>query len=407
VQLTVVGGSSVATVQLADALATWPSELPLTVVLQGRDTAKLAAVQQRSAAVLADRSGTPVSLRAESDLATALVDADIVLVQIRVGGLAARAFDETFPWTADLPGEETLGPGGFANALRTVAAVGPLWRTVAAVCPQALVVVLTNPAGIVRRAAAAAGLTAVEVCDSPLTHLADLAQRLGRPADALTGGYVGMNHVGWWVPGSPGDLEAVAAGSPVDADVVAAYGASPLPYLRYYAHPERQREAQRDQAPRAEHLMSVERAALSALAESRSPDPTARPAPWYTLGVVPLLRAWAGAGDTRTVLGAANGARLAGLDADATVEGPTWVRHRSILPEPPAALPAVADSLLRRHAAYEELALHAAAERTSVSLLRALLVNPMVPSADRARRLVAALVDADPASSALPPLDAA
>jgi len=347
-----------------------------------------------------------VTVLAERDLTAALRGADVVLVQVRIGGLSARAFDESFPWAVDLPGEETLGPGGFSNALRTLAALGPVWRAVAATCPLALVIVLTNPAGIVRRAAAEAGLTVVEVCDSPLTHLAALADRLARPVDALIGGYVGMNHVGWWVPDRTGDLDTVADVGGVDVDVVAAYGASPLPYLRYYAHPERLLDAQRNRPTRAEALMALEQAALRRLAAAGSPDPTARPAPWYSLGVLPVLRAWVGGQDTRTVLGTANGTRIAGLHAAATVEGPTWVREREITPEPLAPLPAVPESLLRRHATYEDLAQRAAAELSRVSLLRALLVNPMVPSADRARRLVQAMIDADPASSALPPMAA-
>jgi 6-phospho-beta-glucosidase len=406
VNLAVLGGSAVATVQLADALAAWPGadRPPLTLSLHGRDPDKLSAVAARCAAVLAAAPGPPATVVASTRYADVLPGADLVLVQVRVGGLAARAFDETFPWVAGIPGEETLGPGGLANGLRTLAALAPTWDAIGELCAGAVVIVLTNPAGLVRTAAQRAGLSAVEVCDSPLTHLAGVASVLDRAVADVTAGYVGMNHAGWWVPDAPDALDALAPLGPVDADVVRAFGAVPLPYLRYYLHPERMFAAQQGAPPRARALMEVERAALAALAERRSPDAGARPAPWYTLGVVPFLRAWSGGPELVTVLGTANNGRLPGLADDATVEGPTRVGAGRLETLPAAALPALpalAAGVLARHGRYEELAVAAAAEPGDIPLLRALLANPMVPSAEQAHRLLDAMRSADPAVSGL------
>jgi 6-phospho-beta-glucosidase len=46
-----------------------------------------------------------------------------VLIQIRVGGQAARLLDETVPLACGCIGQETTGAGGFAKALRTVPVV--------------------------------------------------------------------------------------------------------------------------------------------------------------------------------------------------------------------------------------------------------------------------------------------
>ena len=46
-----------------------------------------------------------------------------MLVQIRVGGQAARHTDETIPLRCGCVGQETTGAGGFAKALRTVPVV--------------------------------------------------------------------------------------------------------------------------------------------------------------------------------------------------------------------------------------------------------------------------------------------
>ncbi len=69
------------------------------------------------------------------DLDRVLDGADVVLIQMRVGGLDARVLDETFPRAFGLPGEETMGPGGFANALRTVPALATAWDSIAARAP--------------------------------------------------------------------------------------------------------------------------------------------------------------------------------------------------------------------------------------------------------------------------------
>src|SRR3954467_11534152 len=54
------------------------------------------------------------------DRDAAIDGADFVLIQLRVGGQAARLIDETLPPTFGLVGQETTGAGGFAKALRTV-----------------------------------------------------------------------------------------------------------------------------------------------------------------------------------------------------------------------------------------------------------------------------------------------
>ena len=133
-RLTVLGGSAVSTVQLIDALADWPggqARRPdgLELVLHGRSgrvEAVTDACRMRAAAV-----ALPVSVRGERDLAAALDGADLVLNQIRAGGLQARSVDESFPQEFGIPGEETMGPGGLACTVRTIGALRPIWAQVA------------------------------------------------------------------------------------------------------------------------------------------------------------------------------------------------------------------------------------------------------------------------------------
>ena len=67
-----------------------------------------------------DRLDWPGRLTLTGDRDAALDGADFVLVQLRVGGQAARLVDETLPLRFGVIGQETTGAGGFAKALRTV-----------------------------------------------------------------------------------------------------------------------------------------------------------------------------------------------------------------------------------------------------------------------------------------------
>ena len=77
----------------------------------------LAAADARAARLRA------AALELTGDLDRALDGADFVLVQIRVGGQAARLQDETLPLACGCIGQETTGAGGLAKALRTVPVV--------------------------------------------------------------------------------------------------------------------------------------------------------------------------------------------------------------------------------------------------------------------------------------------
>ena len=76
-----------------------------------------------------------------------------MLIQIRVGGQAARLRDETVPLACGCIGQETTGAGGFAKALRTVPVVLEIAaRARERAAPGAWIVDFTNPVGIVTRA---------------------------------------------------------------------------------------------------------------------------------------------------------------------------------------------------------------------------------------------------------------
>lgn len=209
-------------------------------------------------------AGELPKLTVTTDLREAVAGADFVFSAVRVGGAEARTVDERVALNLGLLGQETIGPGGLAYALRTIPVALEIARAVAEEAPGAWVINFTNPAGIVTQAMRTVlGDRLVGICDTPI----GLVRRVGRLLDVDlvagergTGGqaadgqaaqvdYVGLNHLGWLrsvvvdgedrLPGLLADdaaLEEIEEARLIGKDWVRADGALPNEYLYYYLH---------------------------------------------------------------------------------------------------------------------------------------------------------------------------
>src|SRR5689334_12636391 len=122
-RIAVVGGGSTYTPELVDGLGRLRHALPVDeLVLVDPDADRLELVGSFGRRILA-RLGHPATVVTTTELEPALDGVDAVLVQLRVGGQAARLEDETWPLECGCVGQETTGGGGLAKALRTVPVV--------------------------------------------------------------------------------------------------------------------------------------------------------------------------------------------------------------------------------------------------------------------------------------------
>lgn len=407
VTLAVLGGSGVATPELFHALLHWPFEArpELRIVLLGRSAHKLEQVQ-RVGQHMVRNIYPPISIEATTDMRAGLTGADYVLNQVRVGGLEARAHDETFPQALGMPGEETIGPGGFANALRTIPVVMKLLQIVSEVAPQATVLNLTNPAGIVQHAALRYTSTRfISLCDSPITLGNDIATLLDIPRRQIEIHYLGMNHLGWITSISNGEQDMLdyVLGQidhlPLFAEdvlYIRTTRAIPLPYVRYYLHPERILAQQLRKMPRARQLQLLEQELLAAYEQTTAKEgnPNSvlgkRGAVWYSAIVIPVLDALIHDRNTVWIVNVPNRYSIPWLPSETVVEIPARINRHGVYPLPVAenALPEDLRTILSSQAAYESLAVQAIVEHNRAQALQALVAHPVIRSLDQAERVL-------------------
>jgi 6-phospho-beta-glucosidase len=389
-KLAVVGAGSTYTPELVAGLAGLEVG---RLALHDIDASRLETVGGLAARML-DRAGFTGELSLGGELDAAVEGADFVLVQIRVGGQAARLRDETAPLPCGCIGQETTGAGGFAKAMRTVPVVLEIADRVRELAgPDAWIVDFTNPVGIVTRSLLDAGHRAVGLCNVAITLQRRFAGLLGVEPASVVVDQVGLNHL-TWVRGVrldgedvlPGLLEEhgdeLAEEVHLPRRLLDELGAVPSYYLRYFYEHDAVLAEQRDGVPRAETVAEIERGLLELY---RDPSLNEKPAlleqrggAFYSEAAAGLVRSLAhDIGDVHEV-DIRNEGTLTGLADDDVVEVPARIESGRIAPLPQPPLAPELLGLVQHVAAYERLTAEAAVTRDPVTAKKALLTHPLI-----------------------------
>jgi 6-phospho-beta-glucosidase len=407
-KIAVVGGGSTYTPELVDGIGRLRDVLPVDeLVLVDPAADRLELVAGLGRRILA-RLGHPGRLTTAPALAPALDGVDAVLLQLRVGGQAARNQDETWPLECGCVGQETTGAGGLAKALRTVPVVLDLAEQVRAAAPHAWIVDFTNPVGIVTRALLEAGHRAVGLCNVAIGFQRRFAALLDVAPEAVELDHVGLNHLTWeravrvdGVDRLPelmaSYVEEIAPPVGLSAELLRALGVVPSYYLRYfYAHDEVVRE-QRAAPSRAAEVAEIERRLLELYA-----DPTLDEKPellgqrggaFYSEAAVQLCAGLLGDGAPSTqVVNLRNDGTFRFLPDDAVIEVPASVSRAGVAAVPLAPLEPLYAGLVAHVTAYEHLGLEAALHGGRQRVFEALLAHPLVAQVDKADGLTDRLI---------------
>lgn len=410
-KLTVVGGGSTYTPELVDGIARRRSVLDVEeLALVDPASDRLERIGSLARRMFA-REQHPGEVTWTSDLSVGAADADVVLIQLRVGGQAARRVDETLPLAHGCIGQETTGVGGLAKALRTVPVVLDVAERIRHhAAPHAWIVDFTNPVGIVTRALLDAGHHAVGLCNVAIGFQRRFATHLGVEPARLRLDHVGLNHLTWVravhldgqdvLPRLLDDhLDEIAAELELPPATIASLGMVPSYYLRYYYAHDQVLAEQRNAPPRADVVAEVERDLLEQYADptldSKPERLQARGGAFYSEAAVDLVASLAADRGDIQVVNVRNGGLFGHLPDDAVVEVPATISAHGLVPVPTAPLEPLLAGLVAHVSAYEELALDAARRGGRDRVARALLAHPLVGRARLAERLADELVAAN------------
>jgi len=393
-KVAVVGGGSTYTPELADGFARLRSVLPVDEVALIDPASDRLRVVGRFAARLFAHHGHPGRVSWTTDLDAGCDGADVVLIQLRVGGQAARISDETFPLECGCVGQETTGAGGLAKALRTVPVIlSVAERAARRAAPDAWIVDFTNPVGIVTRALLDAGYRAVGLCNVAINFQRRFAQLLGvEPAEVVLD-RVGLNHLTWelgaWVDGADAlpklltdHLGELAAEVGLPERVLAMLGCVPSYYLRYfYAHDEVV-ATERGTPTRGQRVAEIEAELLDLYADptlEEKPDLLSqRGGAYYSEAAVGLIASLCGSVPGPHAANVRNLGTLPFLSGDAVIEVTCDVDRHGPVPRPANAIAPDISGLIAHVSGYEELALDAALRGGEDRVFRALLAHPLV-----------------------------
>ena len=430
-KIAVIGGAGVRVPLLVNGLVS--SDLPVDEIA----LFDIVRDRQRPIAALASRFAGRVRVDVASSPAAAIEGADYVFTSIRVGGIEQRARDEQAALAVGLVGQETVGPAGFAMAMRTIPHLVAYARAIEQHAPRAWMINFTNPVGIVTQAVAGeTGVRIIGICDTPTELFEEIAHALTIPSSECVFDYFGLNHLGWvrdvfhrgqpqlerlWR--QPERLTSLYRAPLFDADYLCTLRLLPTEYVFYYERPEvavanlkRAGESRgmvvtglnqqlfRDLADASIDPVRVYEAYLAARdagymqIESGATATVAR-SPWAALTgydkiALNTVRAIHFTTGQVIPLNVRNGGAIDGLEPDDIVEVPCVVGSDGASPRRVGAMPATVASLVTRVKEYERLTVRAARSGRRQDAIDALASNPLVPTRALAEQLVDALLPA-------------
>jgi 6-phospho-beta-glucosidase len=400
-RIAILGGSSVYVPEFIFSIITHNINVR-EIVLFGRPGQKLPIVAEFCRRLM-QRSGHPALIHETTDLAQAVTGAKYVLNHVRIGGMAARLRDESMPPLDGMVGDESLGPGGLTNALRTLPTVFAQAAVVQATNPGCIYINLTNPMGILVEALNAhTSLSVIGVCDLPTTYIRKIAAILRLPPGDLDVDYVGLNHLGWFqdvkvrrrsvMSALLDRLEHETDGG-WDRDLIRLFRMIPTRGPNLYFHSDRVvAEQRRAGKHRAQALHEAEQQILELYRDEHLSEipllTRTRNTPWYEETILPLIQALEGRKKTRLVLCVRNDGAIRDLPPASSVEVPVDVCEGAFKPRRVGNCPHFLHGLFAAVKESERLIVEASFHKSYDYALQAFTINPFVHSLDTAKQFL-------------------
>jgi 6-phospho-beta-glucosidase len=408
-KISIIGAGSTYTPELIEGIGEGRLGAPLDeLVLMDTDQARLNTVGGLTRRML-ERAGWGGRLQLTTRREEALDGAEACIVQYRIGGTAARALDESIPLAHGVIGQETVGPGGWAKALRTIPPTLEIAEELALRSPNAWLIDFANPVSIVTQALLDEGHRAVGLCNVAVNIQQRAAAHFSVPLDAVEVESVGLNHASWFreitVSGAP-QMERLVRSSPAllaewgacsEVDV-AREGCIPSYYLRYYQEHATVLEEQRREGTRAPKVARIEAELLQMFDDqSLTQKPallTERGGANYSTAALDLIAALTGARPARLVVDVQNRGAIPDLADSLVVEVLCDVDKNGARPRAVAPLGPTREPLVRALGEFTQQTASAARARDLLAAIDALALNPLVVNRTLAEEIGSSLFHA-------------
>lgn len=200
-KLVTIGGGSSYTPELIEGYIKRKDELPikeiwLVDIEAGKEKLEIVGNMAKR---MVEAAGLDWKIYLTLDRQKALVDADFVSTQFRVGQLDARIKDERIPFSYGMLGQETNGAGGIFKAFRTVPVILDIVADMKKLCPNAWLINFTNPSGMITEAIATYGKwnKVIGLCNVPVNAMMKEPKLIDTTLDKLTYKFAGIDHFHW------------------------------------------------------------------------------------------------------------------------------------------------------------------------------------------------------------------
>ncbi|WP_421102232.1 6-phospho-beta-glucosidase [Sporosarcina psychrophila] len=424
-KIAVIGGGSSYTPELIEGIILRATqikadEIVLVDIEAGKE--KLEIVGSLAKRMI-KKSGLPITIELTFDRVKAITNADFVLTQFRVGGLDARASDERIPLKYDVIGQETVGPGGFAKALRTIPVILDICKEIEQYSNDAWLINFTNPAGIVTEAIHKyTSVKAIGLCNVPINMKQMTATILEVDRDNLNMSFAGLNHLVYatkvFVNGEDKMstlIERIAEGrnmnmrnihdAPWDKEFLQALNALPCPYHRYYYMMDEmlieEKEAAELRGTRAEQVKIIEKGLFETY---KNPNLDVKPkeleergGSLYSEAAISLISSIVTNDHAIHTVNVPNNGTITDLPDNVVIEVSCTVNSEGPQPIQVGKLPPELNGLIQQIKAFEQLTIEAAVTGNKQKALLALTTNPFVPSSKVAKLLLDEILEVNQA----------
>ena len=416
-KIVTIGGGSSYTPELIEGFIRRYEELPirelwLVDIKEGEKKLEIITALARR---MVAKAGVPMEIHSTLDRKEALQDADFVTTQLRVGGLEARALDESIPLKHGLIGQETNGAGGMFKALRTIPVIFEIIKDCEKLCPDAWIVNFTNPAGLVTEAVLnyTTWKKFIGVCNLPFGMEMGVSKILEVDKDRVRVHMAGLNHMVFgldvFLDGESVKekvLDQMVSQSsalnmknimdlPWSPEFLKGLGAIPCAYHRYYFQKEEMLSHMLEDfskgTTRATEVMEVEKSLFEKykdvnLAE-KPEELEKRGGAYYSDTACNLISSIANNKGDIQVVNTRNMGAIASLPYDCAVEISSIITKNGPVPLSTGKLPLGAEGIVQQLKSFEKLTCKAAVSGRYEDAFVAMVTNPLVQS-EKVGRLV-------------------